>query len=262
MAEILQYIHKDGFFHRLHPITKIVMIALVGIASILTTDLAILTLLVAALFIAAYFGKVLYEISRQSVLLAVMSVIMIAIAIVTIPGGSVLGYLVPAGVPIIGGSIPVTTGALEVAGILTLRFVALITLFQIVVISTQPRDIVQTMEQLRVPAEYTLMFVIALRFIPTLQLEAHRIHEAQLARGYNPGKGFIGKIRSLAPIMVPLVSNALGKANVLGFTIDLRGYRNPKRTALPRRPFSREDNSAYSCLFFAVTAVIWYYILI
>lgn len=261
MTEILQYIHKDGFFHRLHPVTKILMIALIGIASILTTDLSILTLLVVALFAAAYIGKVFHEIARQSVLLVAMSAIMIAIAIVTLPGGSVLGYLVPAGVPFIGGSIPLTDGALEVGGILTLRFIALITLFQIFVISTQPRDIVQTMEQIHVPAEYTLIFVIALRFIPTLQLEAQRIHEAQLARGYNPGEGFIGKIRSLAPVLIPLVSNSLAKANVLGFTIDLRGYRNPKRRALPRRPFSREDTSAVSCVVFAAAAVIYHSIL-
>jgi energy-coupling factor transport system permease protein len=115
------------------------------------------------------------------------------------------------------------------------------------------------MERFRVPAEYTLIFVIALRFIPTLQLEAQRIHEAQQARGYNPGKGCIGKIRSLAPVLVPLVSNSLAKANVLGFTIDLRGYRNLNRSALPHRPFTREDTSAVSCVIFAAIAAILYY---
>ena len=69
------------------------------------------------------------------------------------------------------------------------------------------------------------MFVIALRFIPTLQIEGKRIQEAQLARGYNPGSGVGGKIQRLIPIMVPLVSNALSRANVLGLTIDIRGYR-------------------------------------
>jgi energy-coupling factor transport system permease protein len=40
----------------------------------------------------------------------------------------------------------------------------------------------------------------------------------------------MGRIRSVAPIIVPLVSNALLRANVLGLTIDMRGYRTITRT--------------------------------
>jgi energy-coupling factor transporter transmembrane protein EcfT len=42
--------------------------------------------------------------------------------------------------------------------------------------------------------------------------------------------GFLGKIRSVAPIVISLVSNALLRSNVLGLTIDMRGYRTGKRT--------------------------------
>jgi energy-coupling factor transport system permease protein len=70
------------------------------------------------------------------------------------------------------------------------------------------------------------MFIIAHRFIPTLQIEGKRIHEAQLARGYHPGDGFVGRIKSVAPVMVPLVSNPLSRVTLLGLTIDLRGIPN------------------------------------
>ena len=102
------------------------------------------------------------------------------------------------------------------------------------------------MERMRIPIDYTLMFIIALRFIPTLQIEGNRIHEAQLARGYNPGTGIMGKIRSVAPIVIPLVSNALSRANVLGLTIDIRGYRTGKRTRLREFPFNRRDYAVIS----------------
>jgi len=42
---------------------------------------------------------------------------------------------------------------------------------------------------IHIPSTMALMFLIALRFISSLQVEGQRIHEAQLARGYNPGKG-------------------------------------------------------------------------
>jgi energy-coupling factor transport system permease protein len=99
---------------------------------------------------------------------------------------------------------------------------------------------------MKMPIDYILMFVIALRFIPTLQIEGIRIHEAQLARGYNPGTGFIGKIRSVAPIVVPLVSNALMRSNVLGLTIDMRGYRTERRTRVRESTLQRRD---YGMLF-------------
>ncbi|WP_167815668.1 energy-coupling factor transporter transmembrane component T [Methanocorpusculum sp. GPch4] len=66
---------------------------------------------------------------------------------------------------------------------------------------------------------------ITIRFIPTLQREGVRINEAQLSRGYSPGGGVIGKLKQLGPVMLPLMLNSLAKADTLGLTIDMRGYR-------------------------------------
>jgi len=97
----------------------------------------------------------------------------------------------------------VTQWAIEIGLILTFRFMILIFAFQLFLISTQPRNLVHTLEKMKMPIDYILMFIIALRFIPTLQIEGIRIQEARLARGYNPGTGFIGKIRSVAPVVIP-----------------------------------------------------------
>ncbi len=94
---------------------------------------------------------------------------------------------------------------------------------------------------MKMPIDYILMFIIALRFIPTLQIEGIHIHEAQMARGYNPGTGFLGKIRSVAPIVVPLISNALMRSNVLGLTIGMRGYRTGTRTHVRESTLKRRD---------------------
>ncbi len=243
MAEILAYVYKDGFFHRLHPFTKIALIIVVGIMSIMSTNLLFLLVLVAAVLIIAYGAGLSTEVFHQFRLITVMSIILIGITIITMPSGPAVGYLIPEGIPFIGGSLPVTIGAIEFGLVMTLRFMVLICAFQLFVISTQPRDIVHTMERMKIPIDYTLMFLIALRFIPTLQIEGMRIHEAQLARGYNPGTGLIGKIRSVAPVVVPLVSNALSRANVLGLIIDIRGYRTGKRTHLREFTFHMRDYS-------------------
>jgi energy-coupling factor transport system permease protein len=241
MAEILAYVHKDGFFHRLHPFTKIAFIIIISLMCILSTSLLFLIALLIAILLIAYFSRLYTEVIQQSRLIVLMSIVFIIITLITMPNGGIIGYLIPQGFPMIGGSIPLTWGALAVGIILSLRFMILIYAFQLFLISTQPRDLVHTMERMKIPIDYTLMFIIALRFIPTLQIEGKRIHEAQLARGYNPGTGFMGKIRSVAPIVVPLVSNALSRANVLGLTIDIRGYRTGQRTRLREFTFQRRD---------------------
>jgi energy-coupling factor transport system permease protein len=75
-----------------------------------------------------------------------------------------------------------------------------------------------------------------------------RIHEAQLARAYNPGRGPAGSIRGVFPIIIPLVSNSLGKATVLGLTIDLRGYRSGRRTPMRDLVPGRADVAGICCM--------------
>ena len=241
MAEILQYVHKDAFLHRLHPSTKIAFIILVSVMCIIASNLAFLAFMVVVMLAFAAAGRLLVESLQQLKLILVMSALFILITILTMPNGETLGFIIPEGVPFIGGLIPITTGGIMVGLVLTLRFMILIFAFQLFLISTQPRDIVQAMEKTGLPIDYILMFIIALRFIPTLQIEGQRIHEAQLARGFNPGTGFIGKIRSVAPIVIPLVSNALIRSNVLGLTIDMRGYRTGKKTPVRVRKFAQRD---------------------
>jgi energy-coupling factor transport system permease protein len=259
MAEILAYIHKDGFFHRLHPFTKIAFILLFALMSIISTNLPFLVLLIIAVLIISFFASLGAEVMQQFKLIAIMSIILIGLTIITMPSGETMGYLIPSAIPGIGGHFPVTTGAIDFGLVLTLRFMVLICVFQLFVISTQPRDIVHTMERMKIPIDYTLMFLIALRFIPTLQIEGKRIHEAQLARGYNPGTGIVGKVRSVAPIVIPLVSNALSRATVLGLTIDIRGYRTGTRTRIREFAFRKRD---YAMLIAIIGAGCGYTILI
>jgi energy-coupling factor transport system permease protein len=256
VAEILQYVHMDAFLHRLHPYTKIFFIIVVSLMAIIATSIPFLVLLVIAMLAFAAYGRLLGESLRQLKLILLMRVIFILITIITMPNGETIAFLVPQGIPFIGGLVPITTGGLTIGIVLTLRFMILIFAFQLFLVSTQPRDIVHAMEKIHLPMDYILMFIIALRFIPTLQIEGQRIHEAQLARGFNPGTGFTGKIRSVAPIVIPLVSNALIRSNVLGLTIDMRGYRAGLRTHVRERVFRAGDYALMGVLVVAACGFV------
>lgn len=251
MPEVMQYVPGTSIFHRLNPLVKLLMVGLVAVLAVTTTGLLPLCVLVAALFLAAVAARLSRPLVQQLPLLVSLTVSLLILTILTMQDGETIGYLIPAAIPVIGGTFPITTGAIEFGLLLSLRFFAMLFAFQLLVISTQPHDLVHALRRLRLPADYALMFLVALRFIPSLQLEGQRIREAQLARGYNPGGGMRGLIRTLTPIIVPLLSNSLGKANVLGLTIDLRGYRAARRTSLRDRSLRARDFAAIAVLLMA-----------
>lgn len=228
MQEIMQFIPGNGIFHRIHPITKLIFTVILVILAVMTSDLLLLGFLLVVVFLAAWAGGLGRGLTEQIPLLLVLGVMLVLFTVLTMQGGEVLFTLIPAGIPFIGGGLPVTTGALLFGTILSLRFAVMLFAFQLLVVSTKPGELVTTLRQLKMPIDYTLMFLIALRFIPTLQREGIRISEAQLARGYAPGDGLMGKVRGLKPVILPLILNSLGKADTLGLTIDMRGYRRGK----------------------------------
>lgn len=244
MKEIMQYINKDSFLHRMNPLSKIAAVTGIIVLSVFTTDSTVLGLLVLGIFLASLKAGLHQELLRQLKLLVFLSLTLILLTIFTLKSGDTIGYLIPAGTLTAAGLVPVTTGALDFGTVLSLRFFAMLFAFQLLVVTTKPSDLMKALMEIHIPVDYVLMFVIALRFIPSLQIEGQRIHEAQLARGYNPGKGVRGKIRSLKPILVPLVANSLGRTQVLGLTMDMRGYRSRQNAEKQRLPWNRTDVAA------------------
>jgi energy-coupling factor transport system permease protein len=256
MNEIMQYINRDTFLHRLNPLTKILAMITIVVLSIISTDVTFLSGLVALVFIGAVSVRLHHELIRQLPLLVLLSVFLVLLTVLTFQSGEMLGYLIPAGVISSEGFGPVTAGALDFGIVLSLRFFAMLFAFQLLVISTRPSAFMKALLALRMPVDYVLMFLIALRFIPSLQIEGRRIYEAQLSRGYNPGTGIKGKIMSLKPLMVPLVANSLAKTRVLGLTMDLRGYRRQRKVPIGMLSLTGPDILVMGLVVMAVVAAV------
>lgn len=246
MTEIMQYINGSSHLHQLNPLTKIAAVVGVVVLTVVSSSVALIGGLIAAILIVATASRLHRELLRQVPLLLFLGITLLLLTVFTLQSGEVIGHLIPASVIGGAGLIPITAGAVDFGAILTLRFCAMLFAFQLLVITTRPTDLIDSFLALRFPVDYVLMFLISLRFIPSLQLEGQRIHEAQLSRGYNPGSGVVGKVRSLRPLFVPLVSNSLAKTRVLGLTIDMRGYRSGVGMLRRRIPFSHLDIAAFA----------------
>jgi len=240
MSEILQYIPGKSVLHALNPVTKLILVIVIVGLCVLSSLMPFLCILILILVAGAVFSGLKDEISGQVPFLLLLSFFLVVLTSLTVQDGAMLVALLPSS-PGDSDGFGITEGGLMFGLILSLRFIVMITAFQLFVITTKPSDLVTGLLTFRLPVDYVLMLLIALRFIPSLQLEAKRIHEAQLCRGYNPGTGISGKIRSMKPIMIPLVANSLAKTQVLGLTLDMRGYRSKKTLPFHQLIFGTGD---------------------
>lgn len=202
MQEIFQYRSGTSVLHRMNPVAKIGSVAAVVILAVLTNDPVVLGGIVLGLAVLGATAGTGRDLVQQVPLLFVLGGFLVAFTALTIPD--------------IGLSFGLA---------LALRFCAMVFAFQILIATTMPTALVRALRRIGFPADYALMALVALRFVPHLQIEGTKISEAQAARGFSPGTGVRGMTRRTLPVLVPLIANALGKAEVIGLTIDLRRLR-------------------------------------
>ena len=99
--------------------------------------------------------------------------------------------------------------------------------------TTTPLALTDGLEQLLAPLkklhvpvhEFSMMMTIALRFIPTLIDETHKIMNAQKARGADFSTGsLIQRAKALIPILIPLFISAFRRADELATAMECRCY--------------------------------------
>jgi len=97
------------------------------------------------------------------------------------------------------------------------------------------RDIVTTM-------------LLAMRFLPTLLLDARELKLAQQARGASFKSGSpISRIKSVVPLVVPLFVGALRRAETTASALTIRGYHsNSNRTSLYPLKLRANDYIAFA----------------
>ncbi|MDP8958522.1 MAG: energy-coupling factor transporter transmembrane protein EcfT [Actinomycetota bacterium] len=148
----------------------------------------------------------------------------------------------------------VTAATVKLVIISALRFVELILLTTAITFSTTVTELahgfeglLQPLRKLKVPAhELALVLTIALRFVPTFAQELERIMKAQASRGARVGAGsrwnFVRRARSLLPLVVPLFTIALQRAEELILAMEARCYVGGSgRTHLMELAMTRRD---------------------
>lgn len=132
-----------------------------------------------------------------------------------------------------------TTGGISWALFLSSRVIMLVFTSLILTYTTTPNDLTNAIEKLLSPLKYiglgdavhtmVMMMTIAMRFIPTLVEEAGKIINAQKARGVDFEEGkLLEKIKSVIPILIPLIISSIRRAYDLAEAMESRCYNGGK----------------------------------
>jgi energy-coupling factor transport system permease protein len=239
-AEVFQYIDGDTFVHKLNPLVKILFSIFVIIAGVINGDPLVLILLMGIPIVALMVAGMTKDVINQGKMLLVVFAVLILITVLTVRSGEMYSI----------GGIGLATYDGFLAGILiSLRLGAMFFAFLLLVTTTRPGDLVNTLvSRLHFPMDYALMIMITMRFIPTLQVEARKISEAQAVRGFKPA-GLSDMSRIIGPTITPLLSNSIGRAGSLGHVIELRGYRSSSKIKFTEIPLQLKDYLSIAGIF-------------
>lgn len=131
------------------------------------------------------------------------------------------------------GPIPITDDGVRIAILYACRFVVVIIVGAVFLVTTTPTAITDAFEALLKPfaklgmhaQEIALVMSLALRFLPTLGSEAKAIVDAQSVRGGSIETGtFVQRIKAMTAIIIPVFAGAIRHADNLSLALDARCY--------------------------------------
>ncbi|MEM4568670.1 MAG: energy-coupling factor transporter transmembrane component T [Thermofilaceae archaeon] len=108
---------------------------------------------------------------------------------------------------------------------MTLRFLCLTTAFSIFFLTTTADELAAALELSGVPREYSIMFTMSLRFVPSLARDLQTISDALKCRGLELEKGGLKeRIRNYTYLLVPLIIYELRRSLMVAEALEARGF--------------------------------------
>lgn len=239
-----QFLPGDSFLHRLDPRTKFIALLLLMSDIFLFSSILGLLLLVGFFFLALVFSRLSWSFIFRGVKPFIwLFLIAGGIHLFTTPGPSLPFFP-------ISFIDPTWTGARK--GIIVASQLFLTILYSsLMTLTTSPLQMVHGFEKIisplkkfRVPVEdFSMMTMLAIKFIPILQQEADRIIKAQSARGVDfESGGLRQRAKNLLPLLTPLFNSVIKRADDLAVALMARGYvSGKKRTHLHELEMKSRD---------------------
>jgi energy-coupling factor transport system permease protein len=252
-----QYMPGDSFLHRLDPRTKLISLLLLMIITFLIKAFLALALLGAIFFLALILSGLSWAYVFRGVRSFLWLFLFTAVVHFFFTPGPSLPFF-----PL--GFLDVTWPGLERGVFVASQLFLAILISSLMTLTTSPVQLAHGLEKLitplkrfHVPVEdFSMMTMLAIKFIPILLGETNRIMKAQSARGVDFESGnFFRRAKNMVPLLTPLFHSVFKRADDLSIALMARGYiRGAKRTHLHELKLTHRD-------YFVLVAILGFVLL-
>ncbi|MBQ6406928.1 MAG: energy-coupling factor transporter transmembrane protein EcfT [Butyrivibrio sp.] len=265
MSKMISYEKKDTPIHKLSGFTKLVFFLLWCFCSALTFDTRILIVML-------LLGAVIYAISGTK--LKQVSSVFYAVMFFMVINLTCIFFFAPyQGCDIYGtrhdichlfGNYFLTREQLFYEFNVFIKYFTVIPSVFIFLVTTDPSELASSMNMVGIPYTVSYAVEIALRYIPDIQDEFHRIRNAQEARGIEmSSKGkLIDRIKNTSAIIFPLLFSTMERIDVVSNAMELRGFgKHSKRTWYSKRDLTFADYAVivFIIVFFVMSMIITFH---
>ena len=261
MSRVLSYEEKDTWIHRLSGVTKLLFFLLWSITSMISYDTRVLlVMLVCSLIIFAMSKTKWKQVGTVFKFIMFFLVINLIAIFFFSPGQGTKIYGTETPIVHLFGHYTLTKEQLFYEFNVMVKYLTVIPAVFMFIVATNPSELAASLNRVGVSYKIGYSVAIALRYIPDVQDDFHKIKNAQEARGIEmSGKAkLMSRIKSTASIIFPLIFTSIGRIDTISNAMELRGYgKYKKRTWYMGRKLQRND---YLCialvLGFAVAALV------
>ena len=245
MNRLLSYEEKDTWLHHLSGITKLIFFIVWCLTSALTYDTRVLLVMIAI-------SAALYVMSRTEwrqvstvfkFVMFFMVVNLVAIFLFSPYQGTEIYGTKTVLAPLFPGHAITREELFYLFNVLIKYFTVVPSVF-IFMVTTDPSEFAASMNHIGIPYTGAYSVSLALRYIPDVQADYHRIRNAQEARGIEMSSKakLTDRIRRTSSIIFPLLFSAMEHIDVVSNAMELRGFgKKKRRTWYAYRKMKRAD---------------------
>ena len=243
MFATFKYLPGQTFVHRLDPRTKLMVIALVTIGTVVVDDVRVLLVLLALSLVYYALARLPWRLTWQ----AWAVVLFFSIVLIGLFNATLFGVAPPAAttshpifsfpafsLPLIGTIHRTVTWEIAFYGMArALRPLIIMATILPFTFTTDPYLYGVAFRRLGLPDGVAFALDLSLRYVPTIARDFFTTVDAQRARGYElerKGAGLVNMVRRAAPLIVPVTINAIAGGEDVVEAMELRAFGIGPRT--------------------------------
>jgi energy-coupling factor transport system permease protein len=249
MKQRVMFQEGHSFLHRLHPVVKLGWLLFCTVFVFVAPHLWMVLVLLLLIILAIPFSNLKLGGVRGVRLLLVTACLLAILQIIFNDQGRTLWMV---------GPVKITTDGLETGLFVAARFISVVLISYIFVLTTSPNDLAYALIQAGVPYRYGFAFVTAIRLVPVFEEEASIVYQAQLARGIQYDSRNLKRFLILArQFLLPMLVSALSKVDALAVSMEGRCFGKYKdRTFLREVHYAWYDYLGLALLLIATVSTI------